>query len=792
VKTDVGRERSLKGVFPTVLLVLLLLNVTVIMFRTDVANSSQIWTVDDDGPADFATIQEALDSPSVLDGDTIFVYSGTYHQHLNLTKSISLVGEDPLSTIMDGDSLGGIVVNIYDISNVLLENFMVRNTTSAAEAYGIQVYRATNITIRNVIITDAYYGVMVNNSTQCRILDNKIQENDNSGVVFRGNSSNNLAVGNLISSNPTGIYIESYSKYNVFYHNNVIGNSLQINPFPYTYSIWHNGVEGNYWGDYAGVDTDGDGIGETLLPHQGVDYYPLVEPWSQTRTYNVDSYQVVVNCNYTVASFDFNDTINQTSFYITGPAGWSGFCNVTIPKGLLNPKPPSEGWIVILGTNAVAYLNESVDDSTLLSFTYTLGASMQENRVRIRAGILYPPTASFEFTPDPASTIEPVNFTDTSTDSPNGTIIWQEWDFGDGYVVYNETFVSHQFATKAFFNVTLTVGDNNSQTDSITRRVWVRNLQPYADFTYTPTEPSVGSVSFNASTSEDPDGSIVEYRWDFDDGTVDDTISPTTIHGFEHAGTYDVTLAVVDNDGGKGNKTLTVQVGKGTTHVVIEAPDDVTVERTFTLSATLEDGVSQPLSSKQISFDVYNGELVLNVNRTTNSSGVATADFSLSVVGEYNVRAEFQGSNDYLESYDITIIMVNPLTTSLTLQSLDHATVNEQLNLSALLLDAYENPIPDATVEFHLYNGSAWNLLGSSETSQNGVTSISYMPALAGNFTLKATFNGTAKYASSTSDEQVLMVVAPQSDYTSIIILVVVIALASALVFIVLRRRKPK
>ena len=51
-----------------------------------------MWTVDDDAPADFSTIQEAVDAAS--SGDTIQVKAGTYYEHVAINKSLALVGED--------------------------------------------------------------------------------------------------------------------------------------------------------------------------------------------------------------------------------------------------------------------------------------------------------------------------------------------------------------------------------------------------------------------------------------------------------------------------------------------------------------------------------------------------------------------------------------------------------------------------------------------------------------------------------------------------------------------------
>ena len=87
----------------------------------------------------------------------------------------------------------------------------------------------------------------------------------------------------------------------------------------------------------------------------------------------------------------------------------------------------------------------------------------------------------------------------------------------------------------------------------------VCNARPKASFTFGIRRID-GMALFDASASSDPDGRIVRYEWDFDDGTTSMTTTPTTSHLYgRETATYYVTLTVVDNDGNRAsvNRQLT-------------------------------------------------------------------------------------------------------------------------------------------------------------------------------------------------------------------------------------------
>jgi len=168
-----------------------------------------------------------------------------------------------------------------------------------------------------------------------------------------------------------------------------------------------------------------------------------------------------------------------------------------------------------------------------------------------------PPQVQFVVSPTSPGVREQVNF-NAAGSTDDGSIVSFEWDFGDGGTGSGER-VSHRYETPNTFTVLLVVTDDQGATASSSQSVTVSLGQaPTASFTFSPAAPQAGQpVTFDASSSSDPDGSIVEYRWDWGDGTSPDVLQgPTRVHNFATSGTFRVQLTVRDD---AGNTTTIAQ-----------------------------------------------------------------------------------------------------------------------------------------------------------------------------------------------------------------------------------------
>ncbi len=88
-----------------------------------------------------------------------------------------------------------------------------------------------------------------------------------------------------------------------------------------------------------------------------------------------------------------------------------------------------------------------------------------------------------------------------------------DWDFGDGQTGTGVN-PTHSYASGGTYQVSLTVTDDGGATNTVSQEVVVAdvppNVDPTASFSAT---PGVLTSAFDASSSSDPDGSVVSYDW---------------------------------------------------------------------------------------------------------------------------------------------------------------------------------------------------------------------------------------------------------------------------------------
>lgn len=170
------------------------------------------------------------------------------------------------------------------------------------------------------------------------------------------------------------------------------------------------------------------------------------------------------------------------------------------------------------------------------------------------------PAAVFVVSPSNPLPNQQVFFNAASSKPAAGrTITGYHWDFGDG-ASGSGVQASHTYAVTGGYTVMLTVTDDAGNVGTVTQTVTIGIDSPTADFTFSPAAPTAGSlVNFNGSTSQAVAGrTISTYTWNFGDGFTATGATPT--HPFSTAGTYNVTLTVVDNQGKSASVTKSVTV----------------------------------------------------------------------------------------------------------------------------------------------------------------------------------------------------------------------------------------
>lgn len=142
-----------------------------------------------------------------------------------------------------------------------------------------------------------------------------------------------------------------------------------------------------------------------------------------------------------------------------------------------------------------------------------------------------------------------VTFSARGSYDPDGRLGNFHWILSDGTDTWGPT--SYQtFYSPGIYTVTLIAYDDRggSSSDTVTVYVGQPNQPPVAIAAGAPLNGNGPlNVTFNSTSSYDPDGTLAAYLWEFGDGSTSTLPNPT--HTYTSQGSYQAELTVTDNLG---------------------------------------------------------------------------------------------------------------------------------------------------------------------------------------------------------------------------------------------------
>ncbi len=281
--------RSVQQILGIVLAVMMIMPVSVIGMNLGDEDNALYLVENIDTGFGYNTIQEAIDASETLDGHTILVSAGTYFENVVIDKAITLQGEDPLTTIIDG----GLVTHTVNIQAdyVTVKDLKIQNSYQYNLNGGIYINNFDHCLIENNIIHDNGQGILLQGATYNVITGNTFTSSYSSAVALYVGADHNDINNNTMTSNARGIW-DWESSYTSIKDNTFTSNTygMYIQRFPSIGNIIEsNTITGGTLGIYLSATHNNRIIGNTIsgASQYGIHLYFISNSQGpQTQIYN--------------------------------------------------------------------------------------------------------------------------------------------------------------------------------------------------------------------------------------------------------------------------------------------------------------------------------------------------------------------------------------------------------------------------------------------------------------------------------------------------------------------------
>jgi parallel beta-helix repeat protein len=321
--------------------------------------------------------------------------------------------------------------NYFGIDLFKSDNNIISENTANNNYYGLFALDSNFNNLSNNIANNNQYGLFYGICNYTTISSNNFSKNEKTGI-WLGNNNFNSIFANKIAENFDGIMVNTFCNNNKIFLNYFLNNSVH-NAFDYgNNNSWDNGLKGNYWDNYGGIDANDDGIGDTPYNVSGsagsVDHFPIWNDGDDNPPVitinfplnnsifglNAPNFNISINeLNLDTIWYTFNDGINiytnsllsdelnQTAwnnlsegivtlkFYANDTSGKFGSAVVSIQKDISSPMiaiifPLADNKF---GINAPNY-NLTINELNLDNVWYTIGDSIKRYFITNLTGVI--------------------------------------------------------------------------------------------------------------------------------------------------------------------------------------------------------------------------------------------------------------------------------------------------------------------------------------------------------------------------------------------------------------------